>query len=113
MLHHKIKFIFTEVSARMVYLSLGGRLSEKLLGKTTTQNARRKEIFYKVTTFTLTYLTYFAYHIAKRPISIMETSKTFLSCETFVNVSDSTEDSDSWCRWAWIDQMSGVSQVDT
>ena len=56
----------------MVYLSLGGRLSEKLLGKTTKQNVRRKELFYKVSTFTLTYLTYFAYHIAKRPISIME-----------------------------------------
>ena len=123
-------------SGRMVYLSLGGRLSEKLLGKTTTQNVRRKEIFYKVTTFTLTYLTYFAYHIAKRPISIMEviqlnnavsthmyiwvwykilfswllpqTSKTFLTCENFVNVSESVED--TWCSWAWIDQMSGVAQ---
>ena len=66
------KKIYLTFSGRMVYLSLGGRLSEKLLGKTTTENVRRKEIFYKVTTFTLTYLTYFAYHIAKRPISIME-----------------------------------------
>ena len=94
----------------MVYLSLGGRLSEKLLGKTTSGNVRRKEIFYKVTTFTLTYLTYFAYHIAKRPISIMETSKTFLTCESFVNVSEASED--TWCSWAWIDQMSGVPQVE-
>ena len=59
----------------------------------------------------LTYLTYFAYHIAKRPISIMETSKTFLSCESFVNVSESTDD--TFCSWAWIDQMSGVAQVRT
>ena len=95
----------------MVYLSLGARLSERLLGKTTRQNVRRKEIFYKVTTFALTYLTYFAYHIAKRPISIMETSKTFLSCESFVNVSESTDD--TFCSWAWIDQMSGVAQVRT
>ena len=50
---------------RMVYLSLGARLSERLLGKTTRQNVKRKEIFYKLTTFTLTYLTYFAYHVAK------------------------------------------------
>ena len=93
----------------MVYLSLGGRLSEKLLGKTTTQNVKRKEIFYKVITFALTYLTYFAYHVAKRPISIMETSKTFLTCESVnVNVSES---SDNFCSWAWIDQMSGVPQV--
>ena len=98
-------------AGRMVYLSLGARLSERLLGKTTRQNVRRKEIFYKVTTFALTYLTYFAYHIAKRPISIMETSKTFLSCESFVNVSESTDD--TWCSWAWIDQMSGVAQVGT
>ena len=123
------KKIYLTFSGRMVYLSLGGRLSEKLLGKTTTENVRRKEIFYKVTTFTLTYLTYFAYHIAKRPISIMEviqlnnavstykillscllpqTSKTFLTCESFVNVSESVED--TWCSWAWIDQMSGVAQ---
>ena len=47
---------------KMVYLSPGARLSEKLFGATTLHNAKRKEIFYKVTTFLLTYLTYFAYH---------------------------------------------------
>ena len=49
----------------MVYLSPGARLSEKLFGESTPHNARRKEIFYKLTTFFLSYLTYFAYHVAK------------------------------------------------
>ena len=93
----------------MVYLSPGARLSEKLFGATTLHNAKRKEIFYKVTTFLLTYLTYFAYHVAKRPISIMESSKTFLKCETLANVTDS--DDVITCDWAWIDEMSGKTQV--
>ena len=93
----------------MVYLSPGARLSEKLFGATTLHNAKRKEIFYKVTTFLLTYLTYFAYHVAKRPISIMESSKTFLKCETVANVTDSNDV--ITCDWAWIDEMSGKTQV--
>ena len=39
----------------------------------------------------------------------METSKSFLNCESFSNITDSEDE--VVCSWAWIDQMSGVPKV--
>ena len=58
----------------MAYLAPGVRLLDRWL----PASAGRRELLYKLLAFAVTWLTYVAYHIAKRPIAVMETSITFL-----------------------------------
>jgi len=90
----------------MVYLALGPRLFEKCL----TTKTKKKEIFYKILVFLLTYLTYLAYHIAKRPIAVVENSSKFLDCyEEELNHTLYTE-TNATCHYSWVNEMNGVSK---
>ena len=62
----------------MAYLAPGVRLLERCLPAV---SAGRRELLYKLLAFIVTWLTYVAYHIAKRPIAVMETSLTFLQVD--------------------------------
>ena len=68
-----------------------------------------KELFYKLFVLVLTYLTYLAYHIAKRPIAVVENSKYFLDCDTDTDrLNDDEEEAE--CKWSWVTEMKGVSK---
>ena len=56
----------------MAYLALGVRLIRKF---------QPSETFYCGLAFLTTYLTYVAYHMAKRPIAVVESSESFLDCK--------------------------------
>jgi len=92
----------------MVYRALGTRLLEKLWSGVGQQHAAKKELFYKVLIFLLTYFTYVCYHIAKRPIAIVENSMKFLDC------SNSTTDSGEElpCSSAWVSEMEGQKEAE-
>ena len=64
----------------MVYRALGTRLFERCWAGVGPQHAAKKELFYKVLVFLLTYMTYVGYHMAKRPITVVENSLKFLDC---------------------------------
>ena len=85
----------------MAYLALGPRLFEKFTFATFP-----KVVFYRILVFIVTYLTYIAYHIAKRPISVVENSGKFLDCNN-----ENLNDTDPICQWSWVNEMSGVSKV--
>ena len=55
----------------MAYLAPGVRLIRKF---------EPSETFYRVLAFLTTYIAYIAYHIAKRPIAVVESSVNFLNC---------------------------------
>ena len=83
----------------MVYLAPGVRLIQRL---------GPPEPFYRGLAFATTYLTYIAYHIAKRPIAVVESSVNFLDCsenETALFRNDGPE-----CTWSWVNEMNGVSK---
>ena len=83
----------------MAYLAPGVRLIRKF---------GPSETFYRVLAFLTTYLTYIAYHIAKRPIAVVESSVNFLDCsenETALFRNDGPE-----CTWSWVNEMNGVSK---
>ena len=84
----------------MAYLAPGPRLFQKV----------PKEVFYKLLAFSLTYLTYLAYHIAKRPIAVVENSIKFLDCSDTLNET-SINSTDPECEWSWVNEMNGVSKV--
>lgn len=70
-----------------------------------------KELFYKLFVLLLTYLTYLAYHIAKRPIAVVENSKYFLDCDD-AGLNETTVDGvlEAECKWSWVTEMKGVSK---
>ena len=84
----------------MAYLAPGPRLFQQV----------PKEVFYKLLAFSLTYLTYLAYHIAKRPIAVVENSIKFLDCSDTLNET-SINSTDPECEWSWVNEMNGVSKV--
>jgi len=90
----------------MVYKAVGTRLLEKLWSGVSPQHAAKKELFYKVLIFLLTYFTYVCYHIAKRPIAIIENSIKFIDC------SNNNEDGEELpCRFAWVSEMEGQKEA--
>jgi len=90
----------------MVYRALGTRLFERCWAGVGPQHVAKKELFYKVLVFLLTYMTYVGYHMAKRPITVVENSLKFLDC------SNTTEDDpDHPCNWAWVAEMNGTTEA--
>ena len=82
----------------MVNLAPGVRLIRK---------CHPSESFYRGLAFATTYLTYIAYHIAKRPIAVVESSVNFLDCsenETALFRNDGPE-----CT-AWVNEMNGEKE---
>ena len=82
----------------MAYLAPGVRLIRKF---------GPSETFYRVLGFLTTYLTYIAYHIAKRPIAVVESSVNFLNCsanETVLFRNDGPE-----CE-SWVNEMNGEKE---
>ena len=82
----------------MAFLAPGVRLIRKF---------GPSETFYRVLAFLTTYLTYIAYHIAKRPIAVVESSVNFLNCsanETVLFRNDGPE-----CE-AWVNEMNGEKE---
>ena len=61
------------------------------------------ETFYRVLAFLTTYLTYVAYHMAKRPIAVVESSVSFLDCDEKLNASVSGIEE---CV-SWVNEMNG------
>jgi len=86
---------------------LGTRLFEKCWGDTSPQHLAKKELFYKVLVFLLTYMTYVGYHMAKRPITVVENSLNFLDC---TNENETDIDQHVNCHWAWVTEMNGVKE---
>ena len=68
----------------------------------------KKELFYKVLVFLLTYMTYVGYHMAKRPITVVENSLKFLDCST--NTTEAEMDPNHPCNWAWVAEMDGQTE---
>ena len=87
----------------MAYLALGVRLIRKFQPSST---------FYRGLAFLTTYLTYVAYHMAKRPIAVVESSVSFLDCtdigenETASWIGLKTGIEDPECV-SWVNEMNG------
>lgn len=71
----------------MAYLALGVRLIRRF---------EPSETFYRVLAFLTTYLTYVAYHMAKRPIAVVESSVSFLDCNENVTEASGIDECVSW-----------------
>ena len=85
-------------ACKMVYLAPGVRLIRR---------CHPSESFYRGLAFATTYLTYIAYHIAKRPIAVVESSVNFLDCsenETALFRNDGPE-----CT-SWVNEMNGEKE---
>ena len=79
----------------MVLLAPGVRLIRKF---------EFSESFYRGLAFATTYLTYIAYHIAKRPIAVVESSDSFLECQEELNETSLIPEDE--CK-SWVNEMNG------
>ena len=79
----------------MAFLAPGVRLIRKF---------GPSETFYRVLAFLTTYIAYIAYHIAKRPIAVVESSVNFLDCSENLTVVFRNDEPE--CE-AWVNEMNG------